>query len=136
MTSYDSPLAKLLKRRSNHSTFAYNAIPSGPYVCQVTANDRSALDNHLPIQDYVLGSAKDGLPTDFVPGCLQRLRNFQLRRLKAKYPEFKYRLDIFVPAVVSIQNFHVFIGLGSSSFLRLHTKQVTSPVTVAEQLIW
>lgn len=67
-----SPLAKLLERRTNHSVFANHTVSSSPYVSQVPSDHCSTLDNHLTIEDNILGTAQHRLPRNFVSRSLER----------------------------------------------------------------
>lgn len=66
-----SPFAELFVERSNHSSFGDYAKPTDTNIGQVSPDDGTCLDDHLPTQDNVLGATEHCLPTYSVSAGLK-----------------------------------------------------------------
>lgn len=67
---HNLPRAELFVRRPNDSSFINHAKSSGFYIGQVTSNNSTRLNDYLAVQNDVLGTAKNGVPTNLVSSSL------------------------------------------------------------------
>lgn len=109
--TFHLPRAELFVRRSNDGPFIDHTVAAGFHIGQVTPDDGTRLDNHLAVQNYVLGAAQDGVSADLVSGCLYmyilKRKTKMLLTCRTVYDSgYVYRFHVLVLVEELIFEFH------------------------------